>query len=271
MNEPPTPDPGLLPPRAMMRVGAPPFLTGKVIVVLFGTLMALAVGLLPFIGPSSLFIALLAFPLAFVVTAIPATFVIGSDGIAVAWLGRRMFLPYSALEREVRTEVGVTIYATGGRTLELRTRGAERLLGLVYGRKGAMHSVQSLYAEERLASDASSLAPHGTTEDWATRLRRIGQGDYRVASLPRERLLAVVATPSLAPELRVAAAVALGPPETDEEAHVLGRAVQSTASRTLERALWNASSDDLRRAKPGLGSVLAASRREADDTRREPT
>jgi len=268
MNEAPIPDPAMLPPRTTMRVGAPPYLTGKSIAMLFGSLGALSVGLLPFFGLASFALAFAAVPLAFALTLIPATLVVGSDGVAVEWLGRRMFLPYVAMEHAARTELGVSIVGSGGRNLDLRTRSADRVLGLVHARKAAIHSVQHMMAEEALAADAGSLAPAGTPNDWAERLRRIGQGDYRVASLPRERLLAVVATPSLAPELRAAAAVALGPPETDEEANVLGRAVQSTASRILQKALWNATSSDVTKARPGLARVLAASRREADDRRR---
>ncbi len=268
MNEAPPPDAAVLPGRRFLTVSAPPYLTGKATVLLLVCPLALAIGLAPLLGASAGWIAVFAFPLLLVATSIPAKLVIGSDGIAVEWLFRRVFLPYAALVDEQRTEHGVRLLGSGGRTLDLRCEGPDQLLALLRKRKSFPYSVQGMLAEEALLSDASLLSPAGTPDAWAERLRRMGQGDYRSGSLPRERLLSVVATPSLAPELRAAAAVALGPPANDDEARVLAQVIRSTASRTLERALRDASMEDLTRAKAGLARVLLNSQREAEDRRR---
>ena len=261
-------DPAALAPRESFEVGVPPFLTGQPLLAVFAGALVASLGALPVMGPSAIVFVLGALFVGFLLTTIPARLVVGSDGIAVTWLWRRLFVPYSAIGAESRALNGVFVEVLGGRSLELRTDAPERLLSLLRTRKGFAYSVQGMLTEEALANDKSLLAPSGKIEEWALRLRGMSDADYRSVSMPRDRLLAVVGAPHVAPELRAAAAFVLGKPVGDEEADVLRRAQQSTASRTLERALTRAQSDDPAERTRGLRTVLAASRREDEDRRR---
>jgi len=261
-------DEAVLVPRETVTVGAPPFLMGQPLLLLFGGALTLALAALPFFGTSAFVLLVVALGLSLGLTAAPARLVVGSDGLAVQWLWRRMFVPYSALGDERQTVGGIFIEIAGGRSLELRTGAPSRLLTLVRTRKGFAYSVRGMLAEEALASDTSLLAPSEKVGEWAARLRAMGEADYRSVSMPRDRLLAVVGAPHVAPELRAAAAFVLGKPTGDEEASILALAQRSTASRTLERALARAQSDDPEVRAQGLRTVLAASRREAYDRRR---
>lgn len=264
----PEADPEALAPRDELSIGVPPLLTGKPLVVIFGAGLAVTLGLAPLFGAGALFALAVAFVVAFAVTSVPAKLVLGYDGLAVVWLGRRLFVPYDALEGEVRTVEGAELRVRGGRTLELRTQRPEEILGRVAWRKNATLSLVALGAEADLANDASLLGPSGDAHDWARRLESLARADYRAASLPRDRLLAIVACPRLGPELRAAAAVVLGPPRDDHEAHVLSRALASTASKLFERALWYATSEVPAERETALLRVLAAARREARDQAR---
>lgn len=264
----PEADPDLLAPRDEFSVGVPPHLTGRPLVMIFGAASVATLVLAPLVGPGALFAFAAAFGVAFVATSVPATLVLGYDGLAVAWLGRRIFVPYDAIEGEARTVEGVALRVRGGRTLELRTRRTEEVLGRLAWRRNAALSVAALAAEADLANDVSLLGPSGDAHDWTRRLESLARADYRAASLPRDRLLAIVACPRLGPEIRAAAAVVLGPPRDDHEANVLSRALASTASRRFERALWYATSEVPAEREPALLRVLAAARREARDQAR---
>jgi hypothetical protein len=264
----PEADPEALAPRDELRIGVPPHLTGKPLVVIFGAALVATLLLAPFVGAGAFLAIAAAFLVAFAATGVPATLVLGYDGLAVVWLGRRLFVPYDALEGESRTVEGVELRVRGGRTLELRTRRPDEVLGRVAWRKNATLSVVALGAEADLAPDVSLLGPTGDTRDWTRRLESLAHGDYRAASLPRDRLLAIVACPRLGPEIRAAAAVVLGPPRDDHEANVLSRALASTASKLFERALWYATSEARSEREPALLRVLAAARREARDQAR---
>lgn len=263
-------DEAALAPRERYRIGVPPFLTGRPLVTLFAGALVVAAGGFVLYGPAAwaaLFFALLA---SLAIVSIPARLVVGSDGVAVEWLWRRLFVPYASMTAEHRTIDGLRLEVEGGRSLELKSRRPEHLLVLVRTRRAFAHSVRGMLAEEALASDAALLAT-AEREDlagWATRLRTMSDADYRSASLPRDRLLAVVGAPHVAPELRAAAAFVLGPPRSDDEAATMDRARASTASGVLERALLRARGDDEGARLEGLRAVLSASRREAADRRR---
>lgn len=267
----PLADPAALPRRVSFRVGPPPFLTGAVLTRLAAaTLVVVACGA-PFFGASVGLVALGAMFVAFALMYVPATLVVGSDGFSVSWLTLRVFVPHGSIAGWERTIQGVLVRARGGRTFELRTSESERILTVLGGRANYAISAPGLLAEESLAADASVLAQGGSLTEWAARLRRLGGAgtDYREATLPRERLLAIVATPSLPQVLRTAAAVALGRPENEEEEHVLARAIESSASRTLSRALLAATSPPTEDASArALGQVVKAAAQEDKDTRR---
>lgn len=268
---PPLADLAALPKRASFRVGPPPFLTGALLLRLAlatAVLMALSA---PVAGPTAGLFGVGAVCVALALTSIPATLVVGSDGVSVVWLWLRVFVPHSALVGWERSVQGVTLRARGGRTFELRTSESDRVLAAVSARAGYATSAAGLLAEESLSADASLLAQAGSLGEWAAHLRRVGGAgaDYRAASLPRERLLALVATPSLPLVLRTAAAVALGAPETEEEDRVMARAIESSASRTFSRALLAAASPDAGGApRRALALVVRAAAREEADARR---
>ena len=258
------------------RVGPPPFLTGRLLLGLALAGLFLSAVCLPFFGTSAGWVFVASQALAFVIVYIPATLVIGSDGLAISWLSLRVFVPYASIEHWQRTEQGITVRATGGRLFEVRTKEADKIIPTLGARKTFGDSAQGILAHEALASDWSLLAPEPDASAWAARLRRVGGagadggGDYRQASLPRERLLAVLATPSLPQEVRAAAAVALGAPENEEEDRVMSRAIASTASRTLARALFAAASPDRpAAATKALARVRRASEQEQGDRQRE--
>jgi len=223
------------------------------------------------LGASAVLFAVAAAFVALALTSIPATLVVGSDGFSVVWLWLRVFVPHGSIEGWERSVHGVVLRARGGRTFELRTSESERILAAVSSRAGYATSAAGLLAEESLSADASLLAQAGSPGEWAAQLRRLGGAgaDYRAASLPRERLLAIVATPSLPLVLRTAAAVALGAPETEEEDRVMARAIESSASRTFSRALLAAASRDAGGApRRALALVVRAAAREEEDARR---
>ena len=86
----PEADPEALAPRDELSIGVPPLLTGKPLVVIFGAGLAVTLGLAPLIGAGALFALVVAFVVAFAVTSVPAKLVLGYDGLAVVWLGRRL-------------------------------------------------------------------------------------------------------------------------------------------------------------------------------------
>ncbi len=271
----PLADPAALPPRESFRVGPPPFLTGRVLLFLAAPTVVLAALAAPLVGVGAGLLVAAATLVAFALMSVPATLVLGSDGVAIAWLTRRVFVPHASIEGWERTPDGLTIRAHGQRVFEVRTGHTERILAVLGARKGFADSVRGLIAHEALAADASLLAPSGDAAEWSTRLRRLGgqDGGYRTSSLPRERLLAVLATPSFPQDLRAAAAVALGAPETEEEHRVIARAIESCASRLLSRALaaagtTAASSAPARPALAALTRVREATANEEADARR---
>lgn len=272
----PVADPAALPARVSFRVGPPPFLTGAVLTRLAGAAVVLTAGGAPLIGVGAGLIAAGGLFIAFLLMYVPAKLVVGSDGFAVSWLGLRVFVPHASIDGWERSLHGVTLRARGGRTFELRTSESDRILRAVSARAGFASSAAGLLAEEALAADAGLLAQPANAEssaslvEWEAQLRRLGHAgnDYRAASLPRERLLAIVATPSLPLVLRTAAAVALGEPENEEEDLVIARAIESSASRTFSRALLDAASPNAKHPRRALVRVLRAAAREEEDTRR---
>jgi hypothetical protein len=266
----PLADPAALPKRTSFRVGPPPFLTGVLLTRLAIATVVLTAVSAPLLGASAGFFAAAGTLVALALTSIPATLVVGSDGFSVVWLWLRVFVPHGSIDGWQRSEQGVVLRARGGRPFELRTSESDRILAAVSARAGYASSAAGLLAEESLSADASLLAQAGPPAEWAAHLRRLGGAgtDYRAASLPRERLLAIVATPSLPLVLRTAAAVALGAPETEEEDLVMARAIESSASRTFSRALVDAASPHAQHPRRALVRVLRAAAREEEDARR---
>lgn len=273
------PDPRALPKRYERSVRVPPFLSGRVYVPLF--MVGLAFTVLGFVvaGPFGLAPLFGAFGLALLLNFVPAKFIVGVDGIAVVWLKIRYFVPYGSLDTTERTAEGIVLHGHGGRTLELHTDEPQSLLYLVETRRTFAATVPALLAHEALEGEAAMLVPSGkeNASDWTERVRKLGtEASYREMSLPRDRLLAILAMPSLPMEMRAAAAFALGAPTSSEEAAIVDLAIGATASQVFARALTAAkntppnTSDayEAREAREALVRVHRAALREARDKSR---
>lgn len=264
------PDPRALPKRYERRVRVPPFLTGRVYFPLFAVALALTVIGFVLAGPLGLTPLFGALFLALLLNLVPAKVIVGVDGIAVVWLYLRYFLPYASLDTTERTYDGIVLHGRGGRTLELRTGEPQSLLYLVETRRTFAATVPALLAHEALEGEAAKLLPSGkeAAPEWTERVRKLGtEASYRELSLPRDRLLAIVAMPSLPMEMRAAAAFALGAPTTPEEANILELALGSTASNVFARALV-AAKQATPEAREALVRVHRAALREAREKSR---
>ncbi len=179
----------------------------------------------------------------------PTNVRIGVDGVAIKWLRRERFVPFSKV-KEVRKYSHVSGTKTYvGVELVLHAGGVERI---VCGQKGwiktdveqmlgRIREAYELHKEMGSEAATPNLLARGarTTEAWVTALRGIGAGastDLRTAPVPPESLLRVVEDASASPALRVGAAVAAlaGQPEAKPRIRV---AATTTASPKLRIAL----------------------------------
>ncbi|AKT40510.1 hypothetical protein [Chondromyces crocatus] len=192
-------------------------------------------------------IALLALVLlaSVVILSVPARAMVGTDGVLVSWFWRERFIAHADLVRASVTYQrvpGVLLTLESGRTLLLPTRLgwnheqvvretrmlSERIeVGLSEARaSGFTHD------EERLARGKRPLP------DWIRHLRALGAGadaDHRTAPIAADRLWRLVEDTTTAPDIRVAAAVALSCSGGDAR-HRLRRVANATAAPHLHAA-----------------------------------
>jgi len=176
---------------------------------------------------------------------------VGSDGIVLRWLGRRLFIPFaevtsvSRIERAegLRTYLGVAIG---------RRRGPPHLVLVGTGDAVAERELLAARLEEALAShhtedrdaDAASLSRRGRApREWVRALRARGAGadaDARTAPLSKDRLWALVEDGAAHAPARAAAAVAVATDATADDRERLRVVARATASPGLRVALERA-------------------------------
>jgi hypothetical protein len=167
---------------------------------------------------------------------------VGHDGIFMKWLGKRRFVPFSKIEGVTATKTGVELGLTNGRVLEIRlsqkdnTAAAEIHVLYTRIRDGidAQRGLSHVDEEALLARSGRDI------ETWMREMRALGAGDlggYRAASIPRERLWAVVENAAADPSAREGAALALSASLDDDDRARLLALSQKTASPRLRVAL----------------------------------
>lgn len=182
--------------------------------------------------------------LLYVVVALPVVLPqrveVGHDGVFLRWLGNRRFLPFRAIEEARSTPIGVELLVSG-RPVEIR---------LTYRDGGADADRDALLARIRegieahgaaARADEEALLAQGTRsrEDWLAAMGALGAGEggYRAASIPRERLWAILESPSADPSAREGAALALHASLDEGERGRMAAAARKTASPRLRVAL----------------------------------
>lgn len=220
-------------------------------------------------GPASAFVAFSVPLLAALLAVVPRVLDVGSDGLALSWLGRKRFLPLSRI-RGVHERVfgrapvfgkgdaryvGIQLVLDSGETLDLPVgqkswdagRGAmvaERIREALASARGGGREVDA------------ALLGRGSRDvkDWIAMLRSIGAGasSFRTAALAPERLLRVVEDPTAEASVRAAAAVALGAAPDAESRSRLRLVAQSVAAPrvrvAIERAAEGAPEEELEAA-----------------------
>lgn len=194
-----------------------------------------------------------------------STLRIGADGILVSWLGRTSFVAYDDLQ-DIRPYVdnggaGIVLRLRSGGEMRLPRMGAftmaldRRELDLV------VHRVQQAVEQQQRAQvDRGLVLPERggrPSSAWIAALRSVGTGarsDHRTAPVAADRLLRIAEDPGAAPEMRVAAAVALGGVGDDASRARLRIAAEATAEPELRAAMALAAEEDA--AEEELGAAL---------------
>ena len=162
--------------------------------------------------------------------------VVGVDGVRIeGWFGARFLAFADLLEVKARPRLeGITLH----------TKRARRIaVGTTFAGPGAEAEIADAIREALEGWRAASIARERARGDSAPALSLLalsapGVAHYRVASVPRERLLDVVEDPVEVLEVRVAAATALeNDPDDAGSAERLARVADATASPLLRRAL----------------------------------
>lgn len=185
---------------------------------------------------------------------------IGLEGIATEWLGRRRFVPISAV-REVRsgvappraneaelaeqlgTRFGVTVQLHTGDDLEIEVPDAEQAEVIAERVQEAMDVSK---AAAHPISPSLLRPPGASASEWIRRLRAAGAGanaQLRVAPVDEAELWAVLGNPTARPEDRAAAAVALTILGDEAKKRVRIAAV-TVVEDSLRTALEAAAGDD---------------------------
>lgn len=210
----------------------------------------------------------LALPLLFVawtiLSFVPAVHVVGTDGVLTRWLGRRVsFVPIGDIA-SVEPEPGrVVLHLREGSEHELwiaRRVGSDAAtiglsVSLLADRiRGAMRRAGTLEV------DATALGRNGRElSAWLSSLRELGaQGTGYRAAVQREDLVFLVEDARRPPEIRIAAAVALGKADAHERARIR-IAAESSSMPEVREALEAALEADDERVSSTLGRLDDAS------------
>lgn len=209
--------------------------------------------------------------------SLPGSIEIGSDGLFIARMREKRFVPFRELEscttfwrpHGKKNYVGVNLLLTSGETIEVPR---------CVDRAGAQEKVTALDRDIRIAMEAfrkrgdpteAEQLTRGDTSPraWLTRLRVVGSGANagpREAAIPRDRLWSLAEDPSARAVTRAAAAAALtGTLDQAERKRLLDLAFD-TASPPLRIALERAAGDD----EDALAEALAAVQEEEEEPER---
>jgi hypothetical protein len=232
--------------------------------IFFGFLFHLSFNMvvIPLLSILGLFVAL---------GSIQETVRIGLDGIGTEWLGRRRFVPISAV-REVRsgvappkateaelaeqlgTRFGVTIQVHAADDLEIEVADAEQAEVIAERVQEAMDGAK---AAEHPIFPALLRPPGASATEWIQRLRAAGTGanvTLRVAPVDEAELWTVLDNPAARPEDRAAAAVALTI-HGDEAKRRVRVAAESVVEDSLRAALEAAAGEDEQALEAALSRV----------------
>ncbi len=179
---------------------------------------------------------------------------LGRDGMAIGGrLGTR-FIPWSEVTRVAPGDGSVVVRLQGGRAVSVWCNPDDRWV-----QEAVVDNANSALATHRAAQqralDIALLDRNGrSVEAWRSALRALAEtaGDYRSASVDRDRLEAVLADPSATSERRIAAALALA---SHEEGRARVRIAADVSAAPAEREALGriaAGDDDLAAVEAAL-------------------
>lgn len=167
---------------------------------------------------------------------------VGDDGVSLTWLGHRRFMPFRRILAATASPFGIDLVLDGGRVVEVRLTQQEgrmppeRALLLERIKAGVARHQELTPAEEE-----SLLARRGRDlETWLGELRALGEettAGYRGLAVPRDRLWAIVESPSADPSAREGAALALHASLDESGRARLASLAHTSASPRLRVAL----------------------------------
>lgn len=168
-------------------------------------------------------------------TILPQRVDVGHDGIFLRWFGNKRFIAFSKILHVSPTRVGVVIHLLTGREIEIRLTQKDGAADAQA--KALFKQIEAGIASHRDLgrADEEAFLARGARDvsTWLREMRAIGAGDrggYRVNSIPRDRLWAVVENPAADPSARQGAALALSASLADDERVRLLALAQKTAS-----------------------------------------
>ena len=243
-----------------------------VVGVVVATALALFFGFLFHLTPGMVVLPPISIvALVFSLASVQETVRIGLEGIGTEWLGRRRFVPISAV-REVRsgvappkaneaelaeqlgTRFGVTVQLHAGDDLEIEVPDAEQAEVIAERVQEAMDVSK---AAEHPISPALLRPPGASATAWIQRLRAAGAGanaTLRVAPVDEAELWAVLDNAAARPEDRAAAAVALTTHGDDAKKRVRV-AAKTVVDDRLRIVLEAAAGEDEKALEAALASV----------------
>jgi hypothetical protein len=275
-------------------IGAPLAIVGT-----FGLIAAWhALGLpkmgMPFLGG----LGFLGYAASIAQVMIPAKVSVGADGVLVAWMGSRRFVPIDAIRgaRVVTEEGGWSGQYSIIVEVDLKSGESLRILGQV-GKMDPFKGRDTVYNAGRVAAansvaerinEAVELHGEGGKEvawaanvlarearpipDWLAALKALRDRTqtFREGGAPtRDDLWQIVEDPNAQPTRRAAAAVALGPLEETDRGR-LRVAAESSVAPKLRVAFEAAAEDDDARMGEALEAITEAERTETERTAEPP-
>ena len=180
------------------------------------------------------------------------TLIIGNDGVTIAGLLHRRFVPWARVSRVTRVKGGVELGLRGGGAVMLAVdpRFTDRELGtnpVAQAIVDRIHQAMVAGGESPAAALAALDRGGRSLAVFREHLLALGEerSDYRRIALPREDILSVLDDPAAPPERRVAAALALSRVDSPEVKERVRIAVSACADEDLKRALSAAAEDEL--------------------------
>ena len=210
----------------------------------------------------------------------PTRVIVGADGIAMSWLGRKRFIRYAdvvsvstyASGFGTRQYVGAAVVLDSGEQIKIPVGQQRWNDGDAAGLAERIREAMETHRAGGWEADASILARRGRpAAEWVTALKAIGAGaaaDLRNAAVPAERLWRIVEDSAASALARGGAAVARGPtlgaPAEQQRLRVAARATAAPKLRVLlERAASAPSDESLAEALHELDEAEAATERKS--------